>query len=76
MIRSVTDFLPEATSSPISSAKRTEQLALLIGKIGGNDHAQLHDQAATRTATANARHAVIIDAHGVAVLGAGGVRTP
>ena len=54
--------------------KSTEQLALLIGKIGGNDHAQLHDQAATRTATANARHAVIIDAHGVAVLGAGGNR--
>ena len=54
--------------------KSTEQFALLIGKIGGNDHAQLHDQAATRTATANARHAVIIDAHGVAVLGAGGNR--
>ena len=54
--------------------KSAEQLALLIGKIGGNDHAQLHDQAATRTATANARHAVIIDAHGVTVLGAGGNR--
>ena len=56
--------------------KSTEQFALLIGKIGGNDHAQLHDQAATRTATANARHAVIVDAHGVAVLCAGGDASP
>ena len=54
--------------------KGLEQLALLIGKIGGNNHAQLHDQTTARAATANARHAEVVHTHGITVLRTGGDR--
>lgn len=73
-MRSVTDFLPGATSSPGLGGEGLEQVALLGRKARGNEHAQLNDQAATRAATANAGHAEVTDAHGVAVLRAGGDR--